>query len=46
MKITLKLLNDKIRLINKFIKLNILISIKIKLRKDICKNTIDKKMKK
>ena len=45
MKITLELLNAKIRVIQKFIKLNILISIKIKLRKDIYKNTADKKMK-
>ena len=45
MKITLKFLNVKIRVIKKFIKLNILILIKIKLMIYIDKNIIDKKMK-
>ena len=48
MKITLEFVNVKIRVIKKikkFIKLNILILIKIKLMNHIEKNIIDKKMK-
>ena len=45
MKITLKSLNVKIRVITKFIKLNILILIKIKLINHIKANIIDRKMK-
>ena len=45
MKITLKLLNAKIRMIKKFIKSNILILIKIKLTIHILQNIKSKKMK-